>query len=999
MAFRSTDMVDEDDDSAFVEYSLSLSDALDGKRIGTEEWIELFLFDVDPAKRIEVKSRNAEEKRFAIYARYSTSGQKQSSLKRQRDICEYYVNLMGGLTVAYFEDRGKSAATAAGRAGLLEMLERLHEFDGIVVEDFDRFSREIYDAMEIQERLERDGVELHSAIDERPMTKEDIAQAAVRAERDRIRRRNLTQAGLTELVAAGGLPNGACFGYRESGRRGFPIPDDVQKLVVQKIMLLASQNVPFNQIAQRLNADGDLPPSRAPYWSARSVAAIVSRPIYTGRILYRRTVKLKERKTLKVSRFHNSKEMIDKNYNERYRIVSDELFAAANRGRRKKGRPARQNSAGLPAKLFGRSVCDCPGVVGQIYSKTQASFGRISCNLGVKKASCSADVHSVNIEAIERAVVDAVVKDAESYFIEVDFRHYYRQRITEHIEQNDYKATSVERELDEALALRQRTFQKELREGWSGEAVVENRREIEKQIVDLRAIRRRLSEIRVELLSRLDRCAEISTAFSELGKRLPFVVKTEADAEFVRMFRRLVPELQIQRHERPAGQANVVMKVVWDALLTEDEEALAESQAVFLQSIAFLDNAPVKESAQLALENLAASGAHALTDEQWSIIADSLPDLSITEHGHRRGTDTRTVVDALIFQMTTGHLWTKMPKLFGDQHQIYSAVVRLVYAGGIEKLHAQLGVRYPELVARWGMQGVANMRRADVRSKAPRAIVRADLVARRRYEAGEHRLEERQWDAVRGFIDHTVAVPFARERCRIDERTVLELILLKLRTGCSWRKVPLGDFEYREFHFAVARVVYSGTWDRVVSIWRRDFPALLQGVDTSGMDAMLRSKRSGRIGEDGSIGVTPPTAAQKFWNPDGVLREISPEDWKDLSECEWSVVCKVLKPLSRKRHRLHINGILFALATRTRWTRVPARFGNHTMIYYLFRDYMVEDQGGSSMMKSILTALETNSPQTLVRMGRNIAAGIPTQSTATSPELAKQNRVEAVEAV
>lgn len=999
MAFRWTDMVDEDDDSSFVEYPLSLSDALDGKRIGTEEWIELFLFDVNAARRIEVKSRNSEEKRFAIYARYSTSGQKQSSLKRQRDICEYYVNLMGGLAVAYFEDRGKSAATAAGRAGLLEMLGRLQEFDCIVVEDFDRFSREIYDAMEIQERLERDGVELHSAIDERPMTKEDIAQAAVRAERDRIRRRNLTQAGLTQLVAAGGLPNGACYGYRESGRRGFPVPDDVQKLVVQKIMLLASQRVPFNVIAKQLNAEGALPPSRAPYWSARSVAAIVCRPIYTGRILYRRTVKKKERKTLKISKFHNAKEMIDKNYNERYRIVSDDLFAAANRGRRKKGRPTLQSSGGLPARLFGRSFCDCPGVAGQAYSRTQTSHGRIACNLGIEKASCHAQVHSVNIEAIERAVVEAVVNEAKSYFIEDDFRHYYRQRIAEHIKNNDDKLTSVERELDEALALRQRTFQKELREGWSGEAVIEVRREIEKQIADLRTISRKLSETRMELLEYSERCAEISTAFSELGKRLPFVVKTEADAEFVRMFRRLVPELQIQRHERPAGQANIVMKVVWDALLTEDEEALANSQIVLLQNIAFLDNAPVKESAQLALEDLASSGVYALTDEQWSMVVDSLPDLTITEHGHPRGTDTRTVVDALVFQMTTGHPWPKIPKFFGDQHQIYSAVARLAYAGGIEKLRTLLGGPYPEIVARWGMQGLGSMRRADQRSKTPRAIARADLVARRRYEAGEHRLGEEHWKAVRGSIDHTVAVPFARERCRIPERTVLELILLKLRTGCSWRKVPIGEFEYKEFHFAVARVAYSGTWDRVVSIWRRDFPEVLEGIDTSGMDAMLRSKRSGRKEEDGSIRATPPTAAQRLWNPDGRLQEVSADAWQDLSDREWAVVCKVLKPLSQHRHRTYINGILFALATRTRWTRVPSRFGSWQMVYDLFRNFMVEDRNGSSMLKSILTALETDSPQTLIRMGKNISSGQPDQHGAMSAENLGRNSAAFVDAV
>ncbi len=54
----------------------------------------------------------------------------------------------------------------------------------------------------------------------------------------------------------------------------------------------------------------------------------------TGRVFYRRFVSVKDRSSDKVELYHNVRDKIEKNYNERYRIVSDELFAAANRARR-----------------------------------------------------------------------------------------------------------------------------------------------------------------------------------------------------------------------------------------------------------------------------------------------------------------------------------------------------------------------------------------------------------------------------------------------------------------------------------------------------------------------------------------------------------------------------------------------------------------------------------------------------------------------------------------
>ncbi len=75
---------------------LSLADALDGRQESSDAWIEALLFNVDTAKQIPRRKKTTSGgKRFAVYARYSRSTQKQSSIERQNENCLYYLDLIG----------------------------------------------------------------------------------------------------------------------------------------------------------------------------------------------------------------------------------------------------------------------------------------------------------------------------------------------------------------------------------------------------------------------------------------------------------------------------------------------------------------------------------------------------------------------------------------------------------------------------------------------------------------------------------------------------------------------------------------------------------------------------------------------------------------------------------------------------------------------------------------------------------------------------------------
>ncbi|MCE4225017.1 transposase [Methylobacterium sp. C25] len=945
-------------------------DASDDNLSSYDKWIEDTLFDVNAAKRIKVKTTFKGQKRFAVYARFSRSTQKQSSIERQNDNCNYYVDLIGGVVLEHFEDRGKSGATMRGRSGLMKMLERLEEFDAIVFEDFDRFSRELYDAVEIYERLEKAGVELHSAIDEQLLRKTDVTQAAARAEHDRIRRRNLTSAGLSQLVREGGIPSGACFGYRDTDTPGFPVPDDDQKVVVIKIMGLAAEGMTFAKIAKKLSDDGDYAPNNTKKWNSSGVAVIVRRPIYTGRIFYRRIITVKDRKSDKVEQYHNVRERIEKNYNKRYRILSDKLFRAANKARKRKGRPGKRSDDLKAVNLFGHAVCDCPGAQEQRYCPGDRLAGRLNCNLAAKRASCLAPVQSLEIEPVERAIVRTLVETSEHAFVQEHFERYYDDRIAEQITLYDGRITATERELDEERALRRRTYDSDLRQMYSAKELVQDRLERASHINELENRLALQIRSKAAVSERAGRSGQISRAFAALDLRLPFRVQNEADAEFLKMFRRLVPEIRIERHGRPRGEISVVMKVVWDALLTNDEAAIAEAPSVTLRADAYLDiKYGLNESAQLSMEEQAAQRLHALTDEQWALVEAILPDTRMTDHHGGRDTTTRTVVDAIVFKMTTRIPIGRLPLSFGPRKTVYNAILRFIYAGGLEKLRMQLEDRYPEMVGGWDFASLSRFRRAEEVAAVPRVVVRPALVAQANVRSGNHRLTEEQWHAVEDLIDDSVKVPVGRQACSIPPRTILELMLLKLRTRCAWRKVPLGEFGYNEFFAAMHRVTYTGTWDRILLVWNRRFPELLEGVDTSVVPS-ARSRRLGIEGTEAHVRKPEDTLALRIWDPEGRFQKAAADDWMDLTDREWSIVADVLPPLSKRRHRTATNAVLFIMATRTAWQQLPSRYGSRSSIYKVFGRFAKEDRDGSCLIRSIVTALEANSPQTLARMGR-----------------------------
>ncbi len=191
-----------------------------------------------------------------------------------------------------------------------------------------------------------------------------------------------------------------------------------------------------------------------------------------------------------------------------------------------------------------------------------------------------------------------------------------------------------------------------------------------------------------------------------------------------------------------------------------------------------------------------------------------------------------------------------------------------------------------------------------------------------------------QWNCVESLIDEKrLESRWGRRPCRIPPRTMLELFLLKLRTRCAWRKVPIDGFTYNEFFF-------HGTQNRLhrhLGSCREGLERTIPGVagwHQYRSDASLRSSKIS-VDENRNITKVPEESlAQRVWDPRHEYDKISADKWIDLTDQEWSVVSEVLPPsISRRKHRKFVTGILFVAATRTAWQKLPARYGSWSSLY------------------------------------------------------------------
>jgi site-specific DNA recombinase len=93
--------------------------------------------------------------RAAIYSRFSTGRQTESSIEDQVRVCREYATSQRWTVTRTFEDQGISGAAIGNRPGCVAMLEaaKTHAFDVLLVMDTTRLSRSSADLSKIADRM------------------------------------------------------------------------------------------------------------------------------------------------------------------------------------------------------------------------------------------------------------------------------------------------------------------------------------------------------------------------------------------------------------------------------------------------------------------------------------------------------------------------------------------------------------------------------------------------------------------------------------------------------------------------------------------------------------------------------------------------------------------------------------------------------------------------------------------------------------------------------
>ena len=358
--------------------------------------------------------------KVALYARYSSDNQREASIADQIRICRVFAGREGWKIADEFHDAAISGATLL-RPGFQALMRRAleREFDIVLAESLDRFSRDQEDTAGLFKRLTFLGVRIVT------LAEGEITHLHVgfKGTMNALFLKDLaekTRRGLRGRVEAGKSGGGLCYGYRvvrsltgitlTTGEREI---EPAEAAVVERVFREFVGGTSHKQIAKRLNQEGIKGPFAARwnpstiYGNATRGTGILNNELYVGRLVWNRLRYIKNPDTgRRVSRLNPQSEWITKQVPE-LRIISDDLWAAAKR-RQEATRRVLASSTSIvrarrPRYLFsGLTKC---GVCGSGF--VLKSRNRLSCFGAHDKGICSNRL-TIRRDEVESRVLHAL---------------------------------------------------------------------------------------------------------------------------------------------------------------------------------------------------------------------------------------------------------------------------------------------------------------------------------------------------------------------------------------------------------------------------------------------------------------------------------------------------------------------------------------------------------------------------------------------------------------
>jgi site-specific DNA recombinase len=306
--------------------------------------------------------------RPALYARYSTDQQRQTSIDDQLRAARERADREGWHVVATHSDEGISgsvpvALRRGGKALIADALAGRWEI--LIVEGLDRLSREIGEAEQLVKRLEHRGIRIMGTAD--GYDSEARGRKVMRIARGLVNElylddlREKTHRGLAGQFDRGFSAGGRSYGYRsvevDGGRR--LVIDQEEAAIVLEVFRRFVEGHSTRANVHELNRRG-VPSARGGTWavsalqgSSTKALGMLNNELYIGRIVWNRRQWLKDPDTGARRYVERPREEWQTREDQSLRIVSDELWAAAAARTKACGRGTRIGKGATPRTLFG----------------------------------------------------------------------------------------------------------------------------------------------------------------------------------------------------------------------------------------------------------------------------------------------------------------------------------------------------------------------------------------------------------------------------------------------------------------------------------------------------------------------------------------------------------------------------------------------------------------------------------------------------------------------
>ncbi len=353
--------------------------------------------------------------RAAIYARYSSDLQSETSIDDQVRLCRERADREGLTVTEVYSDYAISGGTLSNRPGMLALMAGAKQsaFDVVIAEALDRISRDQEDIAAIYKRLS------HAEIKIVTLSEGEVNELHVglKGTMNALFLKDLaikTKRGQRGRVEAGKIPGGNSFGYNivrrlkedgtvTTGEREINIE---QAAIIKRIFEEYAAGQSPRKIASRLNAEGIASP-RNGQWNASTINGsrqrrngILNNELYLGKITYNRQRFIKDPETGKrISRLNPEHEWVITDV-QSLRIIDNELW---DRVQAIKGRYASQVGNKRQTKkrlLTGLVKCgSCGG------SMTIINRERYSCSAKRERGTCDSPVGIKATELEDRVLI------------------------------------------------------------------------------------------------------------------------------------------------------------------------------------------------------------------------------------------------------------------------------------------------------------------------------------------------------------------------------------------------------------------------------------------------------------------------------------------------------------------------------------------------------------------------------------------------------------------